>query len=448
MKRSIPQQIYSFLVKAQQWYLDTPERSLEEAYKAALLIKAMEDEHFNGQKIAPNPNYGSSAIAYFQAELKKHLKTIRMRLTEFKASRSWINPNYQNITKITKNDGTFPDKDSFAIQKRNHQSRILEKLRFIDEILAKYNADETVDFVPTEDPIIRSEPAGVEPKLAPNAVVKNVGTTQRPKTKAETTSVLPRSILSTINRLKVELDPRAEDEVVKKFRSSQRRTFISIRLILLLIIVPFLTQQLSKNLIIGPIIDHLRNSQETVIFLNSEMEERALIEMQRFEEQLKFRSLLHEEAELSPEQLEQQMQVKVREIVEHFRYESTNAVKNVFADLLSVGAFTWLIVTSRKELEVLKEFMDNIIYGLSDSAKAFIIILFTDIFVGFHSTHGWEVLLGTVSRHFGLPENRDFIFLFIATFPVILDAVFKYWIFRYLNRISPSAVATYRNMNE
>ena len=72
----------------------------------------------------------------------------------------------------------------------------------------------------------------------------------------------------------------------------------------------------------------------------------------------------------------------------------------------------------------------------------------TDIFVGFHSTHGWEVLLENGLRHFGLPENRDFIFLFIASFPVILDTVFKYWIFRYLNQVSPSAVATYRNMNE
>jgi hypothetical protein len=34
--------------------------------------------------------------------------------------------------------------------------------------------------------------------------------------------------------------------------------------------------------------------------------------------------------------------------------------------------------------------MDEIVYGLSDSAKAFIIILFTDMFVGFHSPHGWE----------------------------------------------------------
>ena len=87
-------------------------------------------------------------------------------------------------------------------------------------------------------------------------------------------------------------------------------------------------------------------------------------------------------------------------------------------------------------------------FGLIASAKAFIIILFTDIVVGFHSPHGWEVILESVSHHWGLPANHEFIFLFIATFPVILDTIFKYWIFRYLNRISPSAVATYRNMNE
>jgi hypothetical protein len=111
-------------------------------------------------------------------------------------------------------------------------------------------------------------------------------------------------------------------------------------------------------------------------------------------------------------------------------------------------AFCVVIYTSKQEIVILKSFIDDLIYGLSDSAKAFIIILFTDIFVGFHSPHGWEVILSGVSRHLGLPENHDFIFLFIATFPVILDSVFKYWIFRYLNRVSPSAVATYRNMNE
>jgi hypothetical protein len=107
-----------------------------------------------------------------------------------------------------------------------------------------------------------------------------------------------------------------------------------------------------------------------------------------------------------------------------------------------------VIAFSRQEIAIVKSFFDGIVYKLSDSAKAFLIILFTDVFVGFHSPHGWEIVLEGISRHFGIPESRQFNFLFIATFPVILDTVMKYWIFRYLNRISPSAVATYRNMNE
>ncbi len=85
---------------------------------------------------------------------------------------------------------------------------------------------------------------------------------------------------------------------------------------------------------------------------------------------------------------------------------------------------------------------------MSDSAKAFFIILATNIFVGYHSSYGWEIFLAEILQHFGLPENKSLISLFIATVPVIMDTIFKYWIFRYLNRSSPSAVATYRNMNE
>lgn len=142
------------------------------------------------------------------------------------------------------------------------------------------------------------------------------------------------------------------------------------------------------------------------------------------------------------------MELEAAEVYRAFQGRGSDAIKNVFSDLLAVLAFVVILVTSNRQIAILKTFMDELIYGLSDSAKAFIIILFTDMFVGFHSPHGWEVILEGVARHFGLPESRSFIFLFIATFPVILDTVFKYWIFRYLNRISPSAVATYRNMNE
>ncbi len=430
------QKIYSFLWSAYERYLRTPERSLNKAYDAALKIKKIENEHFNGNKIDSNSTvYSSSVIDYFEADLKKELKIIRMRLTEFRASRYFLSePNQKAIRKL-------------GIESLD-PSIILEKLRFIDGVIAKYNNldEEIIPQNRVAKPIdVPAKSIVIQQPRQPDILRKKVDNV--PKGKTDTTGVLPRSIFNTINRLQAELDPQAEENVVQNFRTAQKRTIISVRFILLLIIVPILTHQLSKAFLVGPIIDHVREPEQAVVFLNEEMEEEALLELQRFEEKIKFENLL---TNASPpiENIEIQLREKAEEIAGEFRRESANALKNVFADILSVVAFVFLLLMSKREIAVLKGFFDNIVYGLSDSAKAFIIILFTDIFVGFHSPHGWEVILEGVSRHWGLPANHDFIFLFIATFPVILDTIFKYWIFRYLNRISPSAVATYRNMNE
>ncbi|WP_374939407.1 proton extrusion protein PcxA [Tolypothrix sp. FACHB-123] len=436
MKNSVfGQKIYSFLLGLYRWYLRTPERSLDEAYNAALKIKELEDKHFNGNKIDPNLTlYSSNVMDYFQADLKQQLKIAKMRLTEFKSSRWFLNEVNQ---KAAHEAGVvYPE-----------LSLILEKLRFIDQVISKYNFNELkpnslaiVDQTPnSQTNLTINQP--VTPKLTNNVAPK-------PQGKANTTGILPRSILSTISRLQVELDPNSEQDVVQNFRQAQRRTIISIRFLLLLVIVPLLTHQLAKALIVGPLVEKFRDSETVQIFLNPEMEEEALVELERFEEKIKFQSLISNAPPLSTEEIEIQIQEKANEIAEEFREESANAIKNVFSDIFSVGAFIWLLLVSKPSITIIKEFFDNIVYGLSDSAKAFIIILFTDVFVGFHSPHGWEVILEGLSRHWGLPANRDFIFLFIATFPVILDTIFKYWIFRYLNRISPSAVATYHNMNE
>ncbi|MEH2349609.1 MAG: proton extrusion protein PcxA [Nostoc sp.] len=447
MKNSVfSQKIYSFLLAAYRWYLQTPERSLHEAYDAALKIKEIEDKHFNGNKIdIDSATYSKSVMDYFESDLNKLLKIAKMRLTEFRGSRWFLNEENQKAAEKAGIEHPSP-------------SLVLEKLNFIDLVISKYtiNSEQiTSNALVVKPPnlpvnIISDEKSPIvnAPTLPPKIPTQDSDKKPQPKSKAETTGVLPRSILSTLTRLQVELDPNAEKEVIQNFRETQRRTIISIRFILLLIIVPLLTHQIAKAFVVGPSVEHFRNSEQMQIFLNSEMEEEALEELERFEEKLKFENLIRNAPPLSSEQMEAEMANKAVELAEEFRHESSNAIKNVFADMFSVGSFIWLLLVSKSSIAVVKDFFDNIVYGLSDSAKAFIIILFTDIFVGFHSPHGWEVLLEGVSRHWGLPANRDFIFLFIATFPVILDTIFKYWIFRYLNRISPSAVATYRNMNE
>jgi CemA family len=430
------QKIYSFLLTAYRWYLLTPERSLEEAYQTALKIKEIEDQHFNGNKICPESTmYSPSVMDYFLADLKKLLKNVRMRLTEFQASRWFSNESKQTAAAKAGIEYSSP-------------ALVLEKLEFIDQVISKYT---TYDLETTPANLAAlsvnvTDDVAISPPIKPKISVQN--SEQKRKRKADSTGILPRSILTTFTRLQAELDPNSEKDVVKNFRQTQKTTIISIRFILLLIIVPLLTHQIAKALVVGPLINHFRTSENVQVFLNTEMEEEALSELQRFEERIKFESLISNAPSISSEVLENKMKEKAQEVAEQFRGESANAIKNVFADIFSVAAFSWLLIISKSSISVLKDFFDHVVYGLSDSAKAFIIILCTDVFVGFHSPHGWEVILEGVSRHWGLPANRDFIFLFIATFPVILDTIFKYWIFRYLNRISPSAVATYHNMNE
>lgn len=453
----------SFLRKAQQWLSKTPERALDQAYEAAQMIDAIEKEYFNGKPISPKSgNYGESALAYFQGELKKYLNLIRLRLVEFRASSSILRVADPRIMEIQVPPSS---PDTFAIDVIDQPAVFFRKLRFIDDVLARYEDLESLSAA--ERTITLTEPTEPVPsQISGNGSVLQVTggrngklvsaqstpeleeNSQRPDALTDRANVLPRSILRTVDRIRQDLDPKAEQQVVKNFRSSKAKTTMAIKFLLLLVIIPLLTQQFAKNFIVGPIVDNIRGRTQAEVFLNLEMEEEALHELQQFEERLRFEVLIGKTDPIPEQEIEENVREKAIEIEEDYRHRSADAVKNLFSDMVAAGAFALLLITRKQEVSILKGFMDEIVYGLSDSAKAFIIILFTDMFVGFHSPHGWEVLLEGLSRHLGFAANRDFIFLFIATFPVILDTVFKYWIFRYLNRISPSAVATYRNMNE
>nr|QYK19648.1 envelope membrane carbon uptake protein [Beesia deltophylla]WEG39750.1 envelope membrane protein [Beesia deltophylla] len=101
-----------------------------------------------------------------------------------------------------------------------------------------------------------------------------------------------------------------------------------------------------------------------------------------------------------------------------------------------------------EELVIINSWVREFLYNLSDTIKAFSILLLTDLCIGFHSPHGWELMIGSVYKDFGFSHNNQIISGLVSTFPVILDTIFKYWIFRYLNRVSPSLVVIYHSMND
>jgi hypothetical protein len=268
------------------------------------------------------------------------------------------------------------------------------------------------------------------------------------KSSSQKMSFIPRSILRTIGKFQQTLDPNAEAKAIEEFRVSRLQTISYLRFLLILIVVPLLINQLSRNFFIAPLIEKFWNSQELNIFLNYSQEEKALAELKRFEQSVYFEARIGKITTFSDELVQKKIKKKAIALVADNKIKSINAVTNVFTDILTAITLIILILTGKQQLSILMSFAGDITYSLSDSAKAFLIILSTDIFVGFHSPYGWEIIIESTLKHYGLPENKSLTSLFIATVPVIMDTVFKYWIFRYLNRSSPSAVATYHNMNE
>lgn len=305
----------------------------------------------------------------------------------------------------------------------------------------------------------------------------------------EQTGLVPRSIIRTFDRFTKQLLPGAETLVLKEFRISRYQVLVSVKCLLILLFVPMGISFVVKTVVLTPLTEYIWNQNQSDIFLNSYQQERALIDIENFEKRIYFKSLSEEPTDLlkysnrsmidsnsesktfpgtlnlqnesslqgkqpfqyssvSSNEFTSEVQQKLIEIAKNYNQESINAITNLFGDLITFITISLLFIVMKPQIIILKSFVTESIYSLSDTTKSFLLILFTDLLVGFHSPRGWEFFLELFLRHFGLSENQDFILLFVATFPVLLDTVFKYWIFRYLNKISPSTVATYHNMIE
>nr|AYQ94216.1 chloroplast enveloppe membrane protein [Borodinellopsis texensis] len=145
---------------------------------------------------------------------------------------------------------------------------------------------------------------------------------------------------------------------------------------------------------------------------------------------------------------QQRLQEKTIELAVRYNNQSIEAMTNFFADLISFMTLFYLLFVLEIQINITKSFLLEVFFGLDDSKKSLLILLVTDLLVGYHSSNIWELFFEFLLNHYGLPESQTGIFLLVATLPVLLDVLFKYLIFRHLNRSSPATVATYHAMIE
>lgn len=502
-----------------KWVNRTSLSALEEAYQGSLAIKKIENTHFDGGAIAVQSEKGKTVSDYFRTQLERQLLRIRSSLLRFKVTSFLVNrPSGDSSNRIEPQDTI----SEITLGEQTNEAIILEKLAFIESVVGKYRnfnqsfndffseifSDKVPTFTPevlepenpnttNQQPPIADQDAGIVRPVNPPKVVQS-----KAKSAKNNNQFLKVRLFGGVEKIGKEFSPKYEQEVIQELRMLRVQNRMAVRWLILLLLVPLLTQFFSKNLVFEPILGNYFEQNPTKVELSSEIEEDFIHHFSQFRETLEIKRLLakaivedeekkhksfkstpKEEAELAQlvfgeisedlvqdlvnrqpgqfrslllttgktqieeELREKALKEKALDLWREARQKQLNGIKNVLADCTALLAFVGLVFFGRRRLTILRSFSNRSFLNLNDPTKVFLFILVSDMFVGFHSAEGWEVILEGIAHHFGLPESRVFINGFIATVPVFMDSCIKFWIFIYLTRYSPSASAIYERMN-
>nr|QUO99590.1 envelope membrane protein [Berchemia flavescens] len=190
---------------------------------------------------------------------------------------------------------------------------------------------------------------------------------------------------------------------------------------------------------------HARNSE---IFLNDIQEKSLLKKFIELEELSLLDEIIKEYPKTHLQNLHSGIYKETIQLIKMHNEDCIHTILHFSTNIISFVILSGCSILGNEELVILNSWVQEFLYNLSDTIKAFSILLLTDLCIGFHSPHGWELMIGYVYKDFGFSHNEQIISGLVSTFPVILDTIFKYWIFRYLNRVSPSLVVIYHSMND
>nr|YP_009547395.1 chloroplast envelope membrane protein [Hemionitis subcordata]AYW15051.1 chloroplast envelope membrane protein [Hemionitis subcordata] len=264
----------------------------------------------------------------------------------------------------------------------------------------------------------------------------------------ESISLVPRSVTRTLSRFKAELTNQSSLLVHNDFDLAKNQASVSLPYVGFFFLLPLSLRVALKNWFLEPWIRGWWNILQIQVFINPFQEEKALKQLREVEALIWLDDVIGNLADTQLQNFDADARDESTRLAMMYDEPNIQLLLQLATDTISIATSFLVVILGRKRLAVSNSRIQESFYSLNDTMKAFSILLLTDLCLGFHSPHGWEILVESLFEHFGLTPNKYVIPRFVSTFPVILDTPFKYWISRHLNRTSPSIVATYHTMSE
>lgn len=435
------------------WIINMPCHSINKAYNLSLKIRNIHIHYMWYKYNRPIESSNLKIVTYLNIIFKEYALKIYWALIEFQLTQfffTMLTLNFFKIrffTKLNTNNSlvSYVHENNLFLMKSLKINKISidnfkKKIIWIEAVLSDLDIKQDKRFLYTLRNILALNSTNT------NSIKSNKNLLEI--IPYESVGLVPRSITRTLMRFQNELFSLSPSIILVEFRLLKYQAIASLQYLLYLIIGPWVISEITKIFVLRPIIINYWNISQNHIFLNVSQEEEALTRLQQIEELIWLDIILNNTTEIPLQDLSISIHQKTLELVTLYNDRSINTLLNLFTDLIQFLLLILILIFGKKRLAILNSWIQEVFYSLSDTMKAFFILLCTDLCIGFHSPHGWEIFIAYILDHLGFSNNPYIISCLVSTFPVILDTVFKYWIFRHLNRISPSIVVTYHTMNE
>ncbi|KAJ0592149.1 putative chloroplast envelope membrane protein, CemA [Helianthus annuus] len=242
---------------------------------------------------------------------------------------------------------------------------------------------------------------------------------------------------------------REDDEILYEDRVFRYASFNSAKFLAALIIIPWALDFFVHDYVLMPFLDRYVKTvplAAEILDVRKHQKLEMVKELKTEKERYKFEVEIGKSPPISDEELYLELRHKALELRDEWRLINRSAFANIWSDMVFGISLFVLLYFNQNQVALLKFTGYKIINNISDTGKAFLIILITDIFLGYHSESGWQTLLEIIVDHYGFDVDHSAIIIFVCLIPVVIDACVKLWMFKFLPRLSPKVSNIFQEM--
>lgn len=165
--------------------------------------------------------------------------------------------------------------------------------------------------------------------------------------------------------------------------------------------IPLVTGFIISRLLAVPIISSAESFSADAFAMSDRQKVEGAKEVHKEELRLRMEASIGRRPALTNDELQLHLHEEAVHLAEEFKEKNKRAYLNVASDSVAGLVFFYMLVQNTEQRGVLFKTLGRVFSGLSDTAKAFIIIAVTDTLLGYHSEEGWTAAIRLISNHYG-----------------------------------------------